>query len=190
VDDIDWNRTLRQQWEWHWERQLRPRLDGLTDDECAWSPGPDAWGVGRRGTSTAPPAVGAGAFTIDYAVPEPVPAPFTTAARRLGHAIVGVLAVRNATRFGAPAASYDSWEYAGTAAAALAQLDEQLGVWLAGVRGLGPADLRVPVGPSEPYPDAPVADLVLHVHRELIHHLAEVCLLRDLHLRTRGAVLA
>ena len=30
-----------------------------------------------------------------------------------------------------------------------------------------------------------MADLVLHIHRELIHHLSEVCLLRDLHLHTR-----
>ena len=28
-----------------------------------------------------------------------------------------------------------------------------------------------------------MADLVLHIHRELIHHLAEVALLRDLYLR-------
>ena len=29
-----------------------------------------------------------------------------------------------------------------------------------------------------------MADLVLHIHRELIHHLAEIALLRDLYLRT------
>ena len=29
-----------------------------------------------------------------------------------------------------------------------------------------------------------MADLVLHIHRELIHHLSEVCLLRDLYLHT------
>jgi hypothetical protein len=29
------------------------------------------------------------------------------------------------------------------------------------------------------------ADLVLHIHRELIHHLSEVCLLRDLYLHTK-----
>ena len=29
-----------------------------------------------------------------------------------------------------------------------------------------------------------MADLVLHIHRELIHHLAELALLRDLYLRT------
>ena len=31
-----------------------------------------------------------------------------------------------------------------------------------------------------------MAGLVLHIHRELIHHLSEVCLLRDLHLHTNG----
>ena len=39
-----------------------------------------------------------------------------------------------------------------------------------------------PVGDAEPYPEAPYAELVLHIHREAIHHLAEVCLLRDLYL--------
>jgi hypothetical protein len=34
----------------------------------------------------------------------------------------------------------------------------------------------------EPAPDAPFADLVLHIHREAIHHGAEVSLLRDLYL--------
>lgn len=37
-----------------------------------------------------------------------------------------------------------------------------------------------------------MAELVLHIHRELIHHLSEVCLLRDLyphtHPATNGAV--
>jgi hypothetical protein len=32
-----------------------------------------------------------------------------------------------------------------------------------------------------------MADLVLHIHRELIHHLSEVCLLRDLYLHTNPA---
>jgi hypothetical protein len=92
-----------------------------------------------------------------------------------------------ATHFGAPAASYETWEYAGSAATALDQLEAQLDVWLAGVRGLGEAELRVPVGAKKPFPDAPMADLVLHVHRELIHHLSEVCLLRDHYLHTKPA---
>lgn len=191
TDEIDWNRTLCEQWEVHWNHQLRARLEGLTDDEYFWSPVPDAWNVRPRGSSTAPVQAGAGDFTIDFAFPQPVPAPFTTIAWRLGHVIVGVLAARNAAHFGAPAASYETWDYAGSAATALDQLDAQLDIWLAGVRSLGNAGLRVPVGEKEPFPEATVADLVLHIHRELIHHLSEVCLLRDLCLHmgpaTNGA---
>lgn len=187
---MDWNRVLREQWESHWDRQLRARLAGLTDNEYFWSPVPDAWSVRPRHGSPSSGQFGAGDFTIDYAFPEPVPAAFTTIAWRLGHVIVGVLAVRNATHFGAPAASYETWEYAGDAATALDQLETQLDTWLAGVRDLGDAELRAALGPKEPYPEASMADLVLHIHRELIHHLSEVCLLRDLYLHTRqnGAI--
>jgi hypothetical protein len=112
---------------------------------------------------------------------EPVPAPVTTIAWRLGHVIVGVLAARNAAHFGAAPAAYETWAYADSAAAALGQLEEQLDVWLTGVRGLGDNGLLKTVGDKEPYPEASMADLVLHIHRELIHHLSEVCLLRDLY---------
>lgn len=96
--------------------------------------------------------------------------------------------MRNATHFGAPAASYEGWNYAGTAAQALEQLDTQLELWLRGVRALGQEGLAVPLGATEPaFADAPMAGLVLNIHRELIHHLSEVCLLRDLYLHTRGA---
>ncbi|ATL68793.1 DinB family protein [Nocardia terpenica] len=187
TNGLDWNRSLLEQWEFHWNHQLRARLAGLTDDEYFWSPVPEAWSVRPRGTSTAPIQAGAGAFTIDYAYPTPVPAPFSTIAWRLGHVIVGVLAARTASHFGGPAASYDTWEYAGDAATALEQLETQLDAWVTGVRGLGEAGLRVPVGDKEPYPELPMADLVLHIHRELIHHLSEVCLLRDLYLHTETA---
>ncbi|MFI1098494.1 DinB family protein [Streptomyces sp. NPDC020917] len=184
VEGVDWNRVLREQWEFQWDGLVRPRLEGLTDDEYFWSPVPEAWSVRPRGTSTAPLQLGAGEFTWDYGHPAPDPAPFTTIAWRLGHVVSGVLAVRNASHFGAPAASHDTWRYAGTAAGALEQLTAQADVWLAGVRALGDGGLRVPVGAKEPYPQAPMADLVLHIHRELIHHLSEVCLLRDLYLHT------
>ncbi|MFF3226193.1 DinB family protein [Nocardia suismassiliense] len=187
ADELDWNRTLREQWEFHWNHQIRARLEGLTDDEYFWSPVPNAWSVRPRGTSTAPVQAGAGDFTIDYAFPEPAPAPFTTIAWQLGHVIVGVLAARNAAHFGAPAASYESWEYAGTATTALDQLETQLDTWLTGVHSLGADGLRIPVGEKEPYPELPMAALVLHIHRELIHHLSEVCLLRDLYLHTKTA---
>ncbi|MGX1810087.1 DinB family protein [Nocardia sp. NPDC055321] len=184
ADEPDWNALLCDQWEFHWNHQVRQRLEGLSDDEYFWSPVPNAWSVYPRGASTAPIQAGRGDFTIDFAYPPPDPAPFTTIAWRLGHVIVGVLAARNAAHFGAPAASYEDWEYARTAKQALEQLETQLGTWISGVRALGSDGLAVPCGPAEPYPDLPMAALVLHIHRELIHHLSEVALLRDLYLHT------
>ena len=155
---------------------MRDRLDGLTDGEYFWEPVPGCWSVRAR----------SGTMAIDFAVPQPDPPPFTTIAWRLGHVIVGVLAARNAAHFGRAPVDYDSFPYATTAAEALAQLDAEYATWQAGVESLGEAGLRRPCGPAEgPYADLPMAALVLHINRELIHHLAEVCLLRDLHLHGR-----
>jgi hypothetical protein len=183
-----WNPLLREQISWHWTAQLRERLDGLTDDEYFWEPAPGSWSVRPRATGTAPVQAGTGAMTIDFAIPQPDPAPFTTIAWRLGHVIVGVLAMRSASHFGRAATDYDAFPYAATAAEALAQLDEEYATWLAGVESLGEDGLERPCGEAEgPYAEYPLAALVLHINRELIHHLSEVCLLRDLHLHTRKA---
>lgn len=161
--------------------QLRPRLDGLTDDEYFWEPVPGSWNVRPRGESTAPAQAGSGAFTLDYAYPEPDPAPVTTIAWRLGH-VIGVFALRAASHFGGPAFDYDTHGYAGTAAEALRQLDEAHDAWAAGVRGLDDAALARPVGEAEgQFAELPMAALVLHIHREAIHHGAETALLRDLY---------
>jgi hypothetical protein len=31
--DIDWNTLLPEQLDWHWRENLRPRWEGLTDEE-------------------------------------------------------------------------------------------------------------------------------------------------------------
>jgi len=50
------------------------------------------------------------------------------------------------------------------------------------VRGLSDDDLNRPCGPAEgPYADEPMSVLVLHINREVIHHGAEIALLRDLY---------
>ncbi len=181
--DIDWNQQLLDQLDWHWSRQLRPRLDGLTDDEYFWEPVRGCWSVHRRGESTAPIAAGAGAFTIDFAMPAPQPPPLTTIAWRLGHIIVGVLGMRVANHFNGPAADYQTFEYAGTAADALRQLDQTYAAWADGARGLGAAGLARACGPAEgPFAEYPMATLVLHINREVLHHGAEIALLRDLYL--------
>ncbi|OBI81907.1 DinB family protein [Mycobacterium sp. E740] len=163
---------LAEQLEFHWNHSLRPRLEGLSDDEYFWQPVPNCWTVHRDGS-------------IDFTYPEPEPAPFTTIAWRLAHVIVGVLAMRNHSHFGAPAADYQTWPYAVDAATALRQLDEQYAAWIGGVRGLSEADLARPCGAAEgPYADHPMIALVLHINRELIHHGAEIACIRDLYVHT------
>lgn len=180
-----WNEVLRDQIQWHWENQLRPRLEGLTDAEYFWEPAPGSWNVRPRGTSTAPVQAGSGAMTIEFAFPPPEPPPFTSIAWRLGHVIVGVLAMRNASHFGRSATDYRSFEYAGTAQGALEQLDAEFATWIAGVESLGEEGLHRPCR-EEQFEEHSMARLVLHIHRELIHHLSEVSLLRDLYLHTHG----
>lgn len=177
------NALLREQLTWHWDHQLRQRLDGLTDHEYGWEPVPDSWNVRPRGTSTAPIQGGTGPMTIDFAFPTPEPPPVTTIAWRLAHVIVGVLAMRNASHFGRAATDYESFAYAPTADEALRQLDTEYATWLAGVESLGDDGLDRPCGEAEgDFAHWPMSALVLHIHREVIHHLAEVCLLRDLYL--------
>ncbi|MGH7882240.1 MAG: DinB family protein [Candidatus Dormibacteraceae bacterium] len=179
---IDWNPLLVEQLDWHWHHQLRPRLDGLTDDEYRWEPVPGAWNVRPRGTSTTPLAAGSGNFTIDFATPEPDPTPVTTIAWRIGHLVVGVFGARVASHFGGPPYDYSTHGYPGDAATALDQLDEIYAAWTAGVRQLGAAGLARACGPAEGlWGTAPMAVLVLHINREVIHHGAEIALLRDLY---------
>jgi hypothetical protein len=184
---MDWTAQLLDQLTFHWERQARPRLDGLTDDEYLWEPVAEAWSIRPRAEARTPMAAGGGDLLIDWEYPEPRPAPVTTIAWRIGHLIVGVFGVRNARHFGGPPADYLTFDWPGDAAGALALLDEAYDRWVAGVRGLGDEGLARPVGEAEgDWDEAPFAALVLHIHREAIHHLAEVALLRDLYARTRS----
>jgi len=185
--DIDWTPRLLDQLTWHWEHHLRPGLDGLTDDEYLWEPVPGCWNVRRRGESTAPIAAGSGDWVVDFAWPEPDPAPVTTIAWRLAHIIVGLFGTRNAAHFGGPPADYPTWAYAGEAKVALEQLDEGYERWVAGVRSLGAEGLERPIGPAEgEWAEFSYAELVLHINREVIHHGAEVLLLRDLYHHSGG----
>jgi hypothetical protein len=182
--DINWSNELAEQLDWHWQNQLRARLDGLTDEEYFWEPVPGCWNLRKRGMSTAPRAAGAGEYQYEcaYPSPEPDPPPVTTIAWRLGHVVVGVFGRRSAAHFGGPTCDPDNFAYAGTAAEALRQLDDAYATWRDGVRGLGADGLERPCGPAEgPYAEYPLAALVLHINREAIHHGAEISLLRDLY---------
>jgi hypothetical protein len=171
---------LADQLDFHWQHQLRPRLDGLTDEEYFWEPVPDCWTVHVRRAGAQRPGIEP-VGGIDFAYPPPDPEPVTTIAWRLAHVIVGVFAMRTYSHFGGPPADYQTWPYATDADTALAQFDDAYRRWSAGVRGLDDAALARPVGPAEgPWAEHPMIELVLHVNREAIHHGAEICLLRDL----------
>jgi hypothetical protein len=78
-------------------------------------------------------------------------------------------------------------DYPGHAAGALAQLDQAYAAWTAGVAGLGTEGLARACSPAEgPWAAAPMATLVLHINREVIHHGAEIALLRDLYRWRHG----
>jgi DinB superfamily len=179
---VDWHGQLVEQLDWHWRVHARPRLDGLTDDEYRWEPVAECWNVRPRGTGTAPIQAGSGEFTCDFAVPEPDPAPVTAIAWRLAHLTVGVFGARAASHFGGRAFDYQTYDYPWAAEPALQNLDNTYATWRDGVRTLDAEGLATPVGPAEgPWQASPMADLVFHINREAIHHLAEIALLRDLY---------
>jgi hypothetical protein len=183
---LDWTAQLLAQLTWHWDHHVRPRLDGLTDDEYFWEPVKDCWSIRPRAQARTAMAAGGGNLVADFEMPEPSPPPVTTIAWRLGHVIVGIFGARNAAHFGGPPMDYQTMEWPPDAARALALLDQVYAAWVAGVSGLDDAALARPVGPAEgPFAEYPFAALVLHIHREAIHHLAEVLLLRDLYRSER-----
>ncbi|WP_410656522.1 DinB family protein [Amycolatopsis sp. lyj-112] len=176
---IDWTAELSEQLDWHWKEQLRPGLDTLTDDEYLWEPAEDCWTI--RADEN-------GGLMIDWEYPAPSPPPVTTIAWRLNHIIIGVLAMRNASHFDGPATDYLTFPYTASAKEALKQLDDAYARWRDGVRTLTAEDLERPCGEAEgPYAKYPFGALVLHINREVIHHGAEVLLLRDLYRSSRTA---
>jgi hypothetical protein len=177
-----WNRVLLDQLTFHWETVLRPKLEGLADAEYFWEPVAGCWSLRPRAEAHAPVLGGAGALVSEFAFPPPDPAPVTTIAWRLVHLIVGVFGIRNANHFGGPAIDYFTYENPSTATKALADLDAAYDLWVSGVPELRDDGLDRPVGEAEgPFAEYPYSSLVLHIHREVIHHGAEILLLRDLY---------
>jgi hypothetical protein len=143
--DIDWNAEVVDQLEWHWQHQLRPRLDGLTDDEYFWQPVPGCWTIRRSGENSAPVSVDSGQFTMDYGSQPTEPEPVTTIAWRLAH-LIDVFGSPDAPHFAVPPTDPPAVRYSGTAEGALRQLDDGHDAWVSDVRNLGAAGLTRPQG--------------------------------------------
>ena len=186
---LDWTHELVEQLDWHWREHLRPRLDGMTDDEYLWEPVTNAWSLRTTAEARSPMAAGAGGTVADFAFPEPDPAPVTTIAWRMGHLSVGVFGARAANHFmpGEPVPDYATTVWPLSAEGGVELLDRWYGHWIDGVRSLDADGLAEPCGTSEgEFAEYSMAALVLHISREAIHHGAEILLLRDLYRHTRA----
>ncbi|MCU1551065.1 MAG: hypothetical protein JWR36_1625 [Glaciihabitans sp.] len=166
------------------------RLAGLTDREYRWEPWPGMWSIRRRGSVTSKHPFGPGEWQLDNDLPddEPEPAPLTTIAWRLGHITSG-LAGRWEYTFGERKADpNDLVEFSSSAHNALVELSDWMDRWRAGLLTLTDEQLDQPGFGQYPWgldPNIPFLGIIWWVNREIIHHLAEVALLRDLY-RTIG----
>ena len=184
---MDWKRMAIEQLEFYWATSFRPRLEGMTDEEYFWEPTPNCWSIRPRAEATTKMAAGRGALVLDFEYPEPKPTPLTTIAWRLGHIGSGVLAFRADNHFGGGAPGFDEVDWPATAEAAIAYVEDGYTRWMTGIRSLDDEGMARPVGPAEgPYAEQPYAVLLLHINREVMHHGAEVALLRDLYVHRSG----
>ncbi|MFB9629202.1 DinB family protein [Nonomuraea helvata] len=156
-----------------WQR-LRNRLEGLTDEEYLWEPVPECW--------TIRPCAD-GSYEADGARLPPDPPPFTTVAWRVTHLIDVLQAERTATWFGHRPSPQDGPPgVPGAAADALRALEHAYAVWRGRLAGLSGDDLARPMGPiAGPYAEADGTAFALHILDELIHHGAEIGVVRDLY---------
>jgi DinB superfamily len=158
-----------------WDR-LTTRLEGLTDDEYLWEPVAGCWSLR---------ADGEGRWRLDGAGgggPAPDPVPVTTIAWRLGH--LGGLALGGFAnrRFGDGSLTAESIDFPGRATDVGAFLDGRYRSWRHGLVGLDAAGWEAPLGELwGAYAEDTTVDLALHVLDEVVHHGAEVGVLRDLY---------
>jgi hypothetical protein len=179
---MNWAKKLSTQLDWYWTNQFRPRLKGLNDAEYLWEPVEGCWNIRLDGN---------GRYVADFQVPEPDPPPATTIAWRLSHIAAAIQAWCNASHFGGPNAETATFECPGTAEAALRLLDSGYARWRMGVESLDDEALTRKVGTADgclaSFAGYPMARLILYVNREVIHHGAEVALLRDLYRSSGGS---
>jgi DinB superfamily len=157
-----------------WDR-FTSRLDGLTDDEYFWEPVAGCWtlrpdSTGRwilDGTGRAPS-------------PDLDPMPVTTIAWRICHLAGSAVAGFTERFFGGDGPG----ELPRHASEVPDFLAASYGAWRDGMVGLTPEAWEQLLGPAwGPYATSTAFDLGLHVLDEVVHHAAEVGLLRDLYVR-------
>ncbi|MFF5471339.1 DinB family protein [Streptomyces achromogenes] len=159
----------------------------LTDDEYLWEPVPGCWSVRRRADGPGPRATslaGAGDWGRDAAAyPHPWPPPFTTIAWRLSH-LGEMLTLRADHTAGDRRLTRDDYRISGDAATALTAFDSAAEAWRKALLGADDTALDTVGYCAYPYggdPEEPFLGIVWWVNQELLHHGAEIALLRDLY---------
>ncbi len=149
--------------------QLVERLDGLTAHEYLWEPADDAWTV--RATD------GGGALVDGAGERDADPPPITTIAWRLWHIAVDCFDDYT-RRFGGDTTDAPAvWTL--DPAEAMETLHEK---WLGYRSAVADRDWWEELGDSwEHWSRHSIADMAMHASNELVHHGAEVALLRDLY---------
>ena len=162
----------------------------LTDEEYLWEPVPGAWSVRRKEHGPGEGAtqlVGAGEWGRDGGRPHPYPPPVTTIGWRMHH-VSEMLLGRADWTVGAHVFTEAEMVVAGDAAAGTRTLDAAVAAWREALVTADDAALDT-VGRST-YPDGsdaedPFIDIVWWVNQEVLHHGAEIALLRDLYRAIR-----
>lgn len=183
---IDWTQALIGQLRFYWEFHLRPRLEDLTDEEYLWEPAEGCWSLHPRGD---------GRWRLDRGQPVRRDGPLSTIAWRMTHLSVEVFETRflaffegqGPTMFAPGERILAAGDLPGTAKDAVAYLERSYMRWRDAIAGLDESALCQPLGPKGvSFAEYPMAELVLHLNREAMHHGGEICLLRDLY-RDTGA---
>ena len=157
-----------------WDR-FTSRLQGLDDDEYLWQPVDGCWSIHRDAD---------GIWRLDGVGEDADPAPITTIAWRVGHVAATALGGFANWMFGDGALTAADLSVPGEASEVPGFCAENYTVWRDGIGAIGEDRWWEPLGPKwGPYADSNSVDLVLHVLDEVVHHGAEVGLLRDLYLR-------
>jgi hypothetical protein len=170
----DNSQSLLQTFDYVWARTLA-RIDDLSDHEYLWEPVPDCWTLRRQPD---------GRWTLDGGGgggPAPDPVPITTIAWRIGHFGAMALGGFATMRFDARLTEEAS-ELPGTASGVRTFLEANYRAWHSALAGLDEAGWKAPLGPTwGEYADDNTFDLALHILDEVVHHSAEVGLMRDLY---------
>lgn len=152
---------------------LVERLADIVDDEYTWEPVPGCWTVRRAADGT---------MHADWADPDPVPAPVTTIAWRCWHIAVDCLDGYSKRLSGRTGTGLSGTQWVDGPQQAREMLAAAWSVFRDEVVGWGEAGLLELLGPTwGPYSESTKLDLAIHAQREVIHHAAEIFLLRDLY---------